>query len=309
MPGTRRARLSALTILPLVVAASASAYTPPRLEDGRPDLQGNWVAYNRTPLARPDWLTELYITEEQAREIEARGNARERDLSIPNETPEFFDARRVALIGGKLRSSLIIDPPDGKIPGTPLLREKIQAFRTQNNDDMDGPERRPLWERCLSSWASHPPMLAIGFTNLHQIVQTRDAVVFFSESLHDARIFRLGGRHPPAAVDSFSGASIAHWEGDTLVVETRNFKPDQNRAGDFLVSSQTTVVERFTLTSYDGLNYRFTITDPAHYTRPWTGETQYLRSKEAIFEDACHEGNYSLKHILEGGRVRDGTLR
>lgn len=100
-------------------------------------------------------------------------------------------------------------------------------------------------------------------------MQTRDAVVFFSESLHDAWIFRLSGTHPPAAVGSFGGASIARWEGDSLVVETRNFAADQNRAG----------------------------------------ETQYLRSKEAIFEDACHEGNYSLRHILEGGRVRDGTLR
>ena len=148
---TRRALLAALTALTAVPAfcspGSARAYTPPRLEDGRPDLQGN---------------------------------ARERDLSIPNETPEFFDERRVALIDGKLRSSLIIDPADGKIPSTPLMREKIQAFRTQNSDDMDGPERRPLWERCLSSWASHPPMLAIGFTNLHQIVQTRDAVVLTS---------------------------------------------------------------------------------------------------------------------------------
>ncbi|HET9449017.1 MAG TPA: hypothetical protein VFO35_22290 [Steroidobacteraceae bacterium] len=301
--------MGALTTLLVIVTASASTYTPPRLEDGRPDLQGNWVAYNRTPLARPDWLTELYITEAQAREIEARGAARERDLSVPNETPEFFDERRVARIGGKLRSSIIIDPPDGRIPGTPLMREKIQAFRKQNNEDMDGPERRPLWERCLSSWASHPPMLAIGFTNLHQIVQTSDAVVFHSESLHDARILRLTGAHPPAAVDSFGGASIARWNGDTLEVETRNFKPDQNRAGDFLISSQTVVVERFTLTSHDELNYRFTISDPVHYTQPWTGETQYLRSNEPIFEDACHEGNYSLKHILEGGRVRDGTLR
>jgi len=309
MPRTRRARLGALTTVLSVVAASASAYTPPRLDDGRPDLQGNWVAYNRTPLARPDSLTELYITAEQAREIEARGHARERDLSIPNETPEFFDERRVAVIGGKLRSSIIIEPADGKIPGTPALRAKIDAFRAQNRDDMDGPERRPLWERCLSSWASHPPMLAIGFTNLHQIVQTRDAVVFFSESLHDARIFRLSGTHPPAAVASFGGASIARWEGDSLVVETRNFAADQNRAGDFLVSSQTVIVERFALTSPDELNYKFTITDPEYYTRPWTGETQYLRSGDAIFEDACHEGNYSLKHILEGGRVRDGTLR
>ena len=301
-------RLPAATLL-LVVTASASAYTPPRLEDGRPDLQGNWVAYNRTPLVRPDWLTELHITAEQAREIEARGNARERDLSIPNETPEFFDERRVALIDGKLRSSIIIEPADGKIPGTALLREKIEAFRAQNRDNMDGPEKRPLWERCLGSLAAHPPMLAIGFTNMHQIVQTRDAVVFHSESLHEARIFRLGGSHPPAAVTSLLGSSIARWEGDTLEVETKNFAPDQNRSADFLISSATVIVERFSRVSHDELRYVFTITDPVYYTQPWTGETHYLRSDEQIFEDACHEGNYSLKHILEGGRVRDGTLR
>jgi hypothetical protein len=292
----------------LLVIVATTHYVAARLEDGRPDLQGNWVAYNRTPLVRPDYLTELRITAEQAREIEARGNARERDLSIPNETPEFFDQRRVALIRGELRSSIIIDPPDGKIPGTALLRQKIEAFRAQNRDDMDGPEQRPLWERCLGSLAAHPPMLAIGFTNLHQIVQTRDSVVFFSESLHEARIFRLGASHPPAAVTSLLGSSIARWDGDTLVVETRNFAPDQNRSSDFLISAATVIVERFTRASHDELNYVFTITDPLHYTQPLTGETHYLRSAEPIFEDACHEGNYSLQHILEGGRVRDGTL-
>jgi hypothetical protein len=292
----------------LLVILAGTHYVALRLEGGQPDLQGNWVAYNRTPLVRPDGLKELRITPEQAREIEARGNARERDLSIPNETPEFFDERRVALIRGELRSSIIIDPPDGKIPGTALLREKIEALRVQNRDNMDGPEKRPLWERCLGSLAAHPPMLAIGFTNMHQIVQTRDAVVFFSESLHEARIFRLGARHPPAAVTSILGSSIAHWGGDTLVVETRNFAPDQNRSTDFLISSSTVIVERFTRASHDPLSYVFTITDPSHYMQPWTGETQYLRSDDPIFEDACHEGNYSLKHILEGGRVRDGTI-
>jgi hypothetical protein len=293
----------------LLVILAAAQYAAPRLEDGQPDLQGTWVAYNRTPLIRPDGLKELRITAEQAREIEARGNAREHDLSIPNETPEFFDQRRVALIRGELRSSIIIDPPDGRIPGTALLRDKIAAFRVQNRDGMDGPEQRPLWERCLGSLAAHPPMLAIGFTNLHQIVQSGAAVLFFSESLHEARIFRLGASHPPAAVTSILGSSIAHWDGDTLVVETRNFAPDQNRSTDFLISAETVIVERFTRAAPEELSYIFTISDPSHYTQPWTGETHYLRSDEPIFEDACHEGNYSLKHILEGGRVRDGTLR
>jgi hypothetical protein len=292
-----------------VPLAKEAPYSPPRLEDGRPDLQGYWVATNRTPLVRPAGLMELRITAEQASEIDARGHAREHDLSIPNETPEFFDERRVEPIRGELRSSIIIDPANGKVPGTDLLREKIEALRVQSDDNMDGPEMRPLWERCLGSPAAHPPMLAIGFTNMHQIVQTREAVVFFSESLHEARILRLDSRHPPAAVTSWLGASVARWEGDTLEVETRNFKPDQNRKGDFLISTETVIVERFTRDSHDELNYAFTISDPAYYTQPWTGETHFLRSDEPIFEDACHEGNYSLKHILEGGRVRDGQLR
>jgi hypothetical protein len=297
-------RSRTVTLLLLLSCAPAIS-----ANDGRPDLQGYWVASNRTPLARPDWLKELRITAEQAREIENRGRARELDLSIPNEPPESFDERRVEPVRGELRSSIIIDPPDGKIPGTAVLRAKIAALRTQNRDDMDGPERRPLWERCLGSLAAHPPMLAIGFTNMHQIVQTRDAVVFFSESLHEARIFRLNARHPPAAVESLLGDSIAHWEGATLVVETSNFAPDQNRSAEFLISSATVIEERFTLVAPNELHYAFTITDPVHYTQPWTGETHYLRSAEPIFEDACHEGNYSLRHILEGGRVRDGQLR
>lgn len=311
-PYTPRMRL-VLLVLALATSQAAftkdPAYEPPRLDDGRPDFQGRWIALNRTPLVRPDWLTQRRVTIDQARELEARGSARERDLSIPNETPEFFDERRVLPIRGELRSSIIVDPPDGRIPGTALLLEKIPALRKQNSDDMDGPEQRPLWERCISSFAAHPPMLAIGFTNMHQIVQTRDAVVFFSESLHEARIMRLGSRHQPAAVTTWLGDSIARWDGDTLEVETRNFRPEQNRNADFLISSGSVIVERFTRVSRDELSYVFTITDPTYYTRPWTGETVYLRSDEAIFEDACHEGNYSLKHILEGGRVRDGQLR
>lgn len=307
-------RVGAGVALLLATVASAALakdapYSPPRLEDGRPDLQGNWVASNRTPLFRPAGLSQLRITAEQAGEIDARGHARDHDLSVPNETPEFLDARRVEPIRGELRSSIIIDPADGKIPGTARLNERIEALRIRNKENMDGPEVRPLWERCIGSLAAHPPILAVGFTNMHQIVQTRDAVVFFSESLHEARILRLDSRHPPPAVTSWIGASIARWQGDTLEVETRNFNAEQNRSTDFLISAGTVIVERFTRVSHDELLYAFTISDPEYYTQPWTGETHFLRSDEPIFEDACHEGNYSLQHILEGGRVRDGQLR
>ena len=167
---------------------------------------GNWVAYNRTPLVRPDWLTELHITAEQAREIEARGNARERDLSIPNETPEFFDERRVALDRRRAAQLHHHRARGRQDPRHGAAARKDRSVPCTESRQHGGPEKRPLWERCLGSLAAHPPMLAIGFTNMHQIVQTRDAVVFFSESLHEARIFRLGGRHPPAAVDSLLGA-------------------------------------------------------------------------------------------------------
>jgi len=288
-----------------IAYAREPAYQPRRLEDGTPDLQGYWVASNRTPLIRPDGITELRISAAQVQEIEARFRARDQDLSIPNESVQFFDERHLEPVAGALRSSIIVDPADGRIPGTPRFQQLLAAFRAVALDGTDGPEQRPLWERCLGSLAAHPPILTIGFTNMHQIVQTRDAVLFFSESLHEARILRLHAAHPPAAVDSWLGSSIARWEGDTLVVETRNFKPDQNRRADFVVSTETVIVERFTRIASDELHYVFTVSDPTYYSQPWSGETHFLRSAAAIFEDACHEGNYSLRHILEAGRVLD----
>jgi hypothetical protein len=147
---------------------------------------------------------------------------------------------------------------------------------------------------------------------MHQIVQTKDTIVFFTEVMHDARIIRLHATHAPAAVTSWLGDSIGWWEGDTLVVETKNFtSSDTGRAVPFVVyyvSPQTTVTERFTQVSDVELNYVFTVDDPLYYTRPWTGETHFMRNNDQMFEYSCHEGNYSLTYILQGARVRERLL-
>ena len=215
-------------------------------------------------------------------------------------------------IRGELRSSIIIDPPDGRIPGTPAFKEWQVQARAAVVNALDGPEQRPTSERCLGNPAAQPPNLYNPGTNLRQIVQTKDAVVIVSEVMHFARIVRLNARHAPAAVTSWSGDSIGWWEGDTLVVETRYFTPsDIGRVAGpppgitFLVSPGATVTERITRVSDDELNYVFTVDDPAHYTRPWTGETHFMRTDDRLFEYACHEANYSMRFILQGGRARD----
>ncbi len=177
---------------------------------------------------------------------------------------------------------------------------------------LDGPEQRPTSERCLGNPAGQPPNLYNPGTNLRQIVQTHDAVVIVAEVLQSLRIVRLNGAHAPAAVTSWSGDSIGWWEGDTLVVETKYFTPsDTGRiAGPqpgiaFQVSPATTVMERITRVSDEELNYVFTVDGPSYYTRPWTRETHLMRTDEHMLEYACHEGNYSLRFILQGGRARD----
>jgi hypothetical protein len=177
----------------------------------------------------------------------------------------------------------------------------------------DGPEQRPSSERCLGNPASQPPNLYNPGTNLHQIVQTSNAVLFLSEVMGFARVIRLNAQHAPAAVTSWSGDSVGRWEGDTLVVETKHFTASDNGrlTGQFafLVSPQATVTERITRVSNDELNYVFTVDDPTHYTRPWTGETHFMRSNDRPLEYACHEANYSLTFILQGGRVRDARAQ
>lgn len=286
------------------------SYRPPRLADGRPDFQGSWDHTNPMPLVRPPGFTTLIITAEQAAQLERALEAREEDREIPTEPTEYFNVRHIQPIRGEYRSSIIVEPDDGKIPGTPVFQEWESRVQFNTLHAMDGPEQRPASERCLGNPASQPPNLYNPGTNLHQIVQTKDAVVFVAEWMNDARIIRLNSQHAPAAVTSWSGDSIGRWEGDTLVVETKYFTAaDPGRVASgvrFRVSPQTTVIERITRVSDDELNYEFTVDDPTFYTRPWKGETNFMRTDDRILEYACHEANYSLTFMLEGARLRDG---
>jgi hypothetical protein len=297
-----------LTLTCVASNAGGSSYRPSRLPDGHPDLQGTWLHNDATPLVRPEGFPAV-ISPEQAVAIEKIVYSVLLDPNVPNDPVSDITPRHVLPIHGKLHSSIVIEPEDGLIPGTALFNKRAEKNRFNVLNEMDGPEQRPTSERCLGNPASQPPNLYNPGTNMHQIVQTKDSILFFSEVMHDARIIRLNSKHAPPAVTSWLGDSIGWWEGDTLVIETKNFTAsDTGRTAPFVVyyvSPQTTITERFTKVSDNELNYRFTVEDPLYYTRPWTGETHFLHSSDRMFEYSCHEGNYSLTHILQGARARE----
>ena len=266
---------------------------------------------NATPLVRPSGYTQLFISEAEARAIDSRRIAGDEDRTTATEPTEWTEERHIEHVSGTLRSSLIIDPPDGRIPGNEAFRRRAAAVPAAILHAMDGPEQRPSSERCLGSHAAQPPILSIATDNVHLIVQTAEAVVFFSEWLHEARVIRMNAKHANPAITSWLGDAIGWWEGDTLVVETRYFTPSDtvrvSPAGIFLVSPATTVTERFTRISPEELNYRFTIEDPTWYERPWTGETHFTLSDQGLVEAACHEGNYNLRFMLEAARSLEST--
>jgi hypothetical protein len=226
-------------------------------------------------------------------------------------------------IDGQKRASLVIDPPDGRVPAmTAEARQRRSSAdyaprptsdQAAREDDpgfegpsaYDDPEIRPLAERCLIGFSSTsgPPILPTYFyNNLHQIVQTPDHVMILTEMVHDARVIRINGQHPPATVRKWLGDSIGRWEGDTLVVDTTNFS-DKTR---FRGSSQNLhVVERFTRVDGKTLRYQFTIDDPTTWTKPWTGEYAWPLTDSLIYEYACHEGNYAMGNILRGARLKE----
>jgi hypothetical protein len=293
-------------------AEKQNPYRTPRLPDGHIDIQGIWKNSNLTPLERPQEFTQLAITAADAARLEAQYLVPSGGPNQPDDPGRALEDRSFEPIRGELRSSQIIDPHDGKIPWNETNKEKPAALRRAALTAFDNPEQRPPLERCLGSNGA-PPMQPNPEGNYYQFVQTPDTTVIMSEVSHDARIVRMNSMHSPAAITSWLGDSIGWWEKDTLVVETRYFAPNSavrmNSRYLILVSPQTIVIERFSRVSDHELNYVFSVTDPTYYTRPWTGETHLLRSKDRMFEGACHEGNYSMRNILEAARAYEAGVR
>ena len=208
----------------------------------------------------------------------------------------------IQVINGELRSSIIVDPPNGQIP---YASDPRARFRRDPNlpGPYDGPEGRPLAERCLLSFGSHsgPPMLPVMYNNNYQFVQTEDYVMILAEMAHDARIIRLNDNQHMITMNKWMGDSVGHWDEDTLIVETRGFNPQQNFRG---ASENLTVIERFKRVSSSEILYSFTVEDATMFSQPFTGELVFNArpTKESMYEYACHEGNYALSGILAGAR-------
>jgi hypothetical protein len=284
-----------------------------RTPDGQPDLQGIWSLATITPLERPAELAgKEFFTEKEALEYEKqvrdRNNMDRRDGSAEADVGRAYNDfwwDRGTRVVKTLRTSLVTEPRDGRIPPMlPAARER-QAERQAANKghEFDGPENRPLPERCIMWGSTGPPMLPTAYNNNFQIVQNPGYVAILTEMIHDVRIVPLDGRPPlPQDVRQWKGDSRGHWEGDTLVVVTTNYT---NKTAFRGTGENLRITERFKRMDRDTLLYQFTVDDSTTYAKPWTAEIPAIRSEGPIFEYACHEGNYAMEGGLNGARVQE----
>ncbi len=298
--------------------AAAADYHAPRNALGQPDLGGVWNTHFILPMeARPD-MPSLTLPEPEAAAFARKLNDEVGQLAIFAQDPEVADIRTdpsrsdLAIVRGQRRTRQVVLPADGRLPLTRGARGQLNfielAFRTQTEPPLstDGPEVRPNWERCVVGWGQ-PPIAVTGDLNPRQILQTRDAVVVFTEYGPDLRIIPFTDKHGPLLQASALGDAIAHWEGDSLVIETIGL-PARDAIRPFpifFVPSSAKVIERYTRVSPTELLYQYTVVDPSIYTAPWLAEYSLFRTPRALFEFACHEGNYSLPNILAGARAQE----
>jgi hypothetical protein len=299
-------------------ATKARDWTPPRTPWGAPDLQGVWDYRTITPLQRPDSLTgKQVLTDEEAAVFEREENRRQnRDLvdrqkgndqypplgeggvgGVVVPYNEFWYDRGSKVIGSK-RTSLIVDPPDGRVP--PFTPQRVRSGGGGGGNSPANPEDLTLGNRCV---ARDFPRVPGAYNNNVQIVQGPGYVVFIHEMAHDARVVPLDGRpHLPPTMRQWMGDARGRWEGNTLVVDTTNFTAKTNFQGS---GENLHLVERFKLMDAKTLSYEFTVDDATTWTRPWTVEFPMMRNPERIYEYACHEGNYAVFDILAGARADD----
>ena len=322
------ATLAAMTVEGQTLAKNARTttavkWTPPRTADGHPDMQGIWANNSVTPLERPrQWEGKLFLTDQELAEVrkltaevtEEGGDAVFGDGIIQAaldrvKNPVSYDPgtgnyNHFWLVERDVedrRTSLITNPADGKLPAmTDAAKERLTAAAAQRKlHPQDNPEDRGLGERCVNFGV---PKIGAGYNSYYQVVQAPGQFVFLSEMAHDARIVPVDSRpHMDKKVQFWNGDPRGRWEGDTLVVESTNFSAKSEFRGS---SQDLHLVERFTLAGPDTLNYEITVTDPTTWTKAWTALIPLKRSNDAIFEYACHEGNYrSMEGSLKGMRT------
>jgi hypothetical protein len=323
-----RTQLSAIAIAvavwaPLTAAQSTVSddWSAPKTIDGQPDLQGVWANNSVTPLQRPEIFQgraeltgeEYQLLLQRAQEIEAgdgdalfgdgflnaalSGEVESYDPSTGNYDQSWMASRNI-----ENRTSLIIDPPNGRLPAMlPEAQNRMQAEREQRRaHPSDSYTSRPLQERCITYGL---PYILAGYNSYFQVVQSAYHVVIIQEMIHDARVVPLDrSPHVDEKIRLWHGDSRGYFEGDTLVVETRNFSDASEFRGSH---GNRTFIERFTRSSPDILRYEFTLDDPETWDAPWTAVINYTHSEDPIYEYACHEGNYALEGILSGARAEE----
>ncbi len=302
--------LAALTLARPFYAAQTAAGTAP-------SLAGIWNSATATPLERPAALKDKpFYTPQEAAAFERQASQRNEEAPPGRQgggtgTYNVFFREFGTRVVKTLRTSIVVDPPDGRIPAlTPaaaeLKRQRLDAMRRIENSEDTG-----LQDQCVAFSTAGPPMLPYSYNSNYQILQNQNTIIIHAEMIHDARIVHLDGRpHLPAALRLWKGDSIGHWDGATLVVDTTNFNDSGGFYGDaggnFGWDRNLHLVERFRLIDADTLLYQFDIDDPTAFTRPWKGELTMTRAEGAIFEFACHEGNYALPNMLRGFRATEG---
>jgi hypothetical protein len=299
--------------------AKRAAASVLRTADGRPDLQGIYSFATATPLERPKELAgKAVLTEAEAAAFEKRQLASRaaRDNAPVDGTVGGYNQfwYNVGTLVPDRRTSLISDPPDGRLPPlTPEAQTRADANRARLQRLAAGPEDRDASERCILGYNAGPPMTGVGYNQYVQIVQTRDLVVIHTEMVHTARIVPVNGRaHLSSQFRFWSGDSIGRWEGDTLVVDTTNFNDttwNQFGGWNWGADRNLHVTERFTPVDANTIRYEATVNDPTTWTRPWTLVIPMHRTTEQMFEYACHEGNYGMEGILRGARAEEAKTK
>jgi hypothetical protein len=327
-----------------MLAGSAGAQTPAA---HKPDFSGVWTNASLTSLTRPRGVDELVAPKAEAEKIAAStpiagvapedadlGRYSDPSKGAPKKGAADFGLKgynafwvspgtSLALVKGQYRTSYIVDPANGQLPykHPEAIRRERAAGATRYLTGVggnEGPEAASLAERCLIGFGGTggPGMVSVLYNNTYRFVQTPHDLMILVEMDHDARIIPLFAsaaearrHHKPDAIKPWLGDSVGWWEGDTLVVETINVRPIEGRAGPFVLSPEGKVTERFSRAEDGSIFYQFTVDDPATYTQPWTAELSFRPSPGRVYEYACHEGNYALKDILAGARLKEAAAR